>query len=655
MKLISTIFCWLLLPAAMATAINAPALRVADPFVLEHEGLFYLYGTLDGTPNLGIPVRVSENLTDWSIPSRSTDGFALSREDVFGDTGFWAPSLVERDGRFYMFYTANERIAVAESDHPAGPFIQNEQGSFDPDMPAIDAHAFIDDDGKAYLFFVRLQSGNRMFVAELSEDLQSIHKDTIQEILSAKPGWENAANSGWPITESPSVIKYGGTYYLFYTANDFRNPEYAVGYATASSPIGPWTRYAGNPVLRRAGGLPGTGAGGAIRTSDGQHLLFYHAHSTDEAVLPRRSVYSSFEFVPSGATGEPAIVQVEETARLLRVDAPANFSTPLSTQHMIGTPGSLDGDPTTTLSAVFDGNVATYFDAPEPDGAWVGLDISDNPMAITAIVYSPRLGRAGRMRNGIFQGSHTADFSNPVTLARITSNPQRSMYTIAIVTEPTMFEFVRYLAPNGSYGNVSVLNFYGVPIPPAPTGLEGKMVHDFAQLTWSHLPVADSFNIKRATDPAGPFTTVASEVTGKSYRDSGLDPAIRYYYVISSVNQAGEGIDSAPESVSNPFTQFEFPIGEWMPSGEIGWIHGINAQWFYSEEMGFLHVDGSRWVFNPHYGWMALMVKDSDGGIVLFSPELGWMFVDLPIKGGFRATIDGVGWRDYNFFDRPGE
>jgi beta-xylosidase len=74
----------------------------------------------------------------------------------------------------------------------------------------------------------------------MKDDLSAIIPETLRECIAATEGWENKANSNWPVAEGPSVLKHNGLYYLFYTANDFRNPDYAVGYATSSNPLGPW-------------------------------------------------------------------------------------------------------------------------------------------------------------------------------------------------------------------------------------------------------------------------------------------------------------------------------------------------------------------------------------------------------------------------------
>src|SRR5690554_1389587 len=141
----------------------------ADPYILYHDGKYYLYGT--GGANRGFRVYESENLATWTEAVGATDGFALDSSDVWGNGGFWAPEVYYMDGRFVMFYTVMSRIAVAESDSPLGPFIQKEKKPLHPDIPEIDPHLFIDEDGKKYLFFVRFTGGNVIWAAEMKQDL----------------------------------------------------------------------------------------------------------------------------------------------------------------------------------------------------------------------------------------------------------------------------------------------------------------------------------------------------------------------------------------------------------------------------------------------------------------------------------------------------
>jgi hypothetical protein len=67
-------------------------------------------------------------------------------------------------------------------------------------------------------------------------------------------------------------------YYLLYSANNFENASYGVGYATATSPLGPWTKYAGNPVLHQDPTLPmySTGHGSLAVSPDGSETYYVH-------------------------------------------------------------------------------------------------------------------------------------------------------------------------------------------------------------------------------------------------------------------------------------------------------------------------------------------------------------------------------------------
>lgn len=56
---------------------------------------------------------------------------------------------------------------------------------------------------------------------------------------------------------------------------------------------------------------------------------------------------------------------------------------------VIGTPGANENNPSRTVDKVFDGDVLTFFDAPQPDGAWAGMDFGKRE-TVTKIRYLPR-------------------------------------------------------------------------------------------------------------------------------------------------------------------------------------------------------------------------------------------------------------------------
>jgi beta-xylosidase len=156
---------------------------------------------------------------------------------------------------------------------------------------------------------VRLTSGNKIFVAEMEDDFSAIKPATLKECITATDAWENTAHTNWPVTEGPSVLKHNGLYYLFYTANDFRNPDYAVGYATSTSPLGPWKKYAGNPIIsKNILGVNGTGHGDFVM--DAQHQLTYvfHTHFSATKPTPRRTAIIKVRFQKDKISGIDKLV-----------------------------------------------------------------------------------------------------------------------------------------------------------------------------------------------------------------------------------------------------------------------------------------------------------------------------------------------------------
>lgn len=279
-------------------------LPIADPYVIYHNGKYYAYGTRA----IGFEVYISEDLKQWK--RNDTKVLDPSQGSTWGNKNFWAPEVYLINNRFYLFYSAEEHICVATSDSPEGPFEQSVKTPIVPDEKGIDTTLFIDDDGKAYLYYVRFTDGNVIWVTEMNEDLKSIKKETLTACIKATDSWEKKQGT---IAEGPSVLKQGDTYYLIYSANHYESQDYAVGYATASSPMGPWTKYSGNPILRRdkeaalSLGLVGTGHGSPFKCADGSYKYIFHAHANTNSIGPRSAYISNFNISKDGIisiTGE---------------------------------------------------------------------------------------------------------------------------------------------------------------------------------------------------------------------------------------------------------------------------------------------------------------------------------------------------------------
>ncbi|UYQ94395.1 glycoside hydrolase family 43 protein [Chitinophaga horti] len=275
------------------TFAQQPAIFLADPTIFTDKGTYYLYGT---SSERGFLVYTSADLKTWKQPADSARRFALKRGESFGKGGFWAPQVFKHKGAYYMAYTADEQLAIAKSASPAGPFKQDKLIALSGIGRQIDPFVFFDN-GKAYLYHVKLQKGNRIFVTEMKPDLSDIIPGTEKECISASEPWEDTEKVEWTVTEGPTVLKRKGIYYLVYSANDFRNKDYAVGYATSTSPAGPWKKYAGNPIISRHNVQQnGSGHGDVFTDKKGDMFYVLHTHRTDSRVSPRATAVVGLQF-----------------------------------------------------------------------------------------------------------------------------------------------------------------------------------------------------------------------------------------------------------------------------------------------------------------------------------------------------------------------
>lgn len=267
---------------------NTPV-PLADPFILLDNGVYYAYGT---HAENGIEVYTSDDLNTWKL-----SGLALNKNDIWGDRWFWAPEVYKVKGKYYMYYSADEYICVATSDSPMGPFTQTKKEPMIADEKCIDNSLFIDEDGRPYLFFVRFNDGNNVWVAELESDLMIIKKETMHHCIHVSQSWEEV----WPrVNEGPYVIKHNGMYYMTYSANSYESPFYGIGCAIASDIMGEWNKYNDNPLLQSPGELVGVGHNAMFTDKEGKLRIVYHAHKDKSNIHPRAMHIGTVSFEKIG-------------------------------------------------------------------------------------------------------------------------------------------------------------------------------------------------------------------------------------------------------------------------------------------------------------------------------------------------------------------
>lgn len=274
-----------------------PVCEGADPFILLYNDTYYLYST--NAPD-GYLVYTSDDMSKWTC-----HGYCLRAEDVQGDRGFWAPEVMYRNGKFYMVYVANEHLGIAMADSPLGPFRQEEK-KFLNELCEIDGHFFVDDDGSVYLYFVRFEKGNVLWVARMNDDLLSYDESTATYLFRATDEWELRDSS---VVEGAFVLKHKGRYYLTYSANHTRSPDYAIGCAVSNSPMGPFVKVDYNPILSRNELANGPGHHSFTTSKDGGELIcVYHTHGSLEKPFPRVTCVDRARFVPNPKGGDDRLV-----------------------------------------------------------------------------------------------------------------------------------------------------------------------------------------------------------------------------------------------------------------------------------------------------------------------------------------------------------
>jgi GH43 family beta-xylosidase len=279
---------------------------MADPFVLRHGGSYYAYGTAPSGPDGGrIPVLRSADLVHWTLA-----GYALASSQ---GEHCWAPEVAAHAGRFYLYYSSgsapeglDQKLRVAVSDHPAGPFVDAGK-LLVPDQPfSIDAHPFRDVDGQWYLFysvdFLEPSHDHRVGTGIVVDRMLDMCTLAGQPLVVVRPhhDWHVYRKDrpmygkvvDWHTVEGAAVLVHEGKYYCFYSGGAWEHENYGVSYVVAQHPMGPYRRPVGGheALLMHtpaSGELIGPGHNSFTCSPDGRETwLVYHAW--DKARTMRR-------------------------------------------------------------------------------------------------------------------------------------------------------------------------------------------------------------------------------------------------------------------------------------------------------------------------------------------------------------------------------
>ncbi|RYZ50837.1 MAG: beta-xylosidase, partial [Chitinophagaceae bacterium] len=294
-----------------ATVPHNPVLRgnYADPDLIyaEKTGKFYLYPTSDGfTGWSGTYFKAfsSPDLVHWKDEGKILE---LGKDVRWADRNAWAPCIIERkiNGayRYFYYFTAAQKIGVAVSNHPTGPFVDLGKPLIDGLPEGVKGGQQIDPDvfadpatGKHYLYW----GNGYMAGAELNDDM-----------VSLKPGTTKVMTPDASFREGAHVFYRNGTYYFLWSEDDTRSENYKVRYGTSDSPLGKIKVPQNNLVVAKdpSQGIYATGHNSTIQVPgrDEWYLVYHRFQYPDGIKMGRAAGYNRevcidrMEFSPDGS------------------------------------------------------------------------------------------------------------------------------------------------------------------------------------------------------------------------------------------------------------------------------------------------------------------------------------------------------------------
>jgi beta-xylosidase len=213
----------------------------ADPEGVIFNKTYWIYPTYSAKygQQVFLDAFSSPDLITWKKHSRIVDTSAIK----WAKRAMWAPAIVEKQGKYYLFFGANDiqsdneygGIGVAVADNPAGPF-KDYLGKplvdkFYNGAQPIDQFVFKDKNGQYYLIYGGWRHCN---IAKLKEDFTGFIPFEDGKIF------KEITPDGY--VEGPIMFIRNGKYYFMWSEGGWTGPDYSVAYAVAESPFGPFQR-----------------------------------------------------------------------------------------------------------------------------------------------------------------------------------------------------------------------------------------------------------------------------------------------------------------------------------------------------------------------------------------------------------------------------
>ena len=219
--------------------ITPPGIYIADPSAhVWPDGKLYIYGSLDESPQYYCSwkhhVLVTGDLRTWTLYRDVFSSKGAGDAVPYNDDLLFAPDCAARKDTFYLYYCQPSRNApegVAASLSPTGPFSNGQPlnlGGYNQ----IDPSLFVDDDGEEYYLWGQFT----MKMAKMKPSMRELDLSTLRDSILTEGEHH--------FHEGAFLAKRHGMYYLIYADISRADMPTCIGYATSTSPFGPY-KYGG--------------------------------------------------------------------------------------------------------------------------------------------------------------------------------------------------------------------------------------------------------------------------------------------------------------------------------------------------------------------------------------------------------------------------
>lgn len=258
----------------------------------------------------------SPDLVNWTKHPRIIDTASIK----WAKRAMWAPSIIEKKGKYYLFFGANDiqndlekgGIGVAVADQPQGPY-KDLLGKplvdrFYNGAQPIDQFVFKDADGQHYLIYGGWRHCN---IGKLNDDFTGFIPYSDGSLFK-----EITPKS---YVEGPFMFIRNGKYYFMWSEGGWTGPDYSVAYAIADSPFGPFERI--DKILEQNPAIA-TGAGHhsviKIPSKDEYYIVYHRRPLTEKDGNSRETCIDHLYFDEKGLIKQVIITKEGVKKRLLK-------------------------------------------------------------------------------------------------------------------------------------------------------------------------------------------------------------------------------------------------------------------------------------------------------------------------------------------------